>query len=51
MISDDFSIRLQYFKNNKDITEVHDNVSIKSHNHMPFNYVLGNKKAMFYNMK
>ena len=35
----------------KQITKIGDSSKLKLHNHLEFNYYLGNKKALFYNMK
>jgi len=46
---EDLSFRLNFLNKPQQITRSEGN--IKCHNHMANNYVLGNKKAMFYNMK
>lgn len=42
--------RLKLFSKKK-INKILDSQKIKVHNHLEFNYFLGNKKALFYNIK
>lgn len=35
----------------KDIKKIGDSGKLRMHNHLEFNYYLGNKKALFYNIK
>ena len=35
----------------KPIKKIGDSTKLRIHNHLEFNYFLGNKKALFYNMR
>ena len=35
----------------KSISKIGDSTKVRLHNHLEFNYYLGNKKALFYNMR
>jgi len=48
---EDLSYRLNFLPKENEIKKLTDNISLKCHNHLQFNYVLGNKKAMLYSMK
>ncbi len=46
-----FRTRNKYFKTPSKINNANNVENIKIHNHLPQNYVLGNKKALFATMK
>lgn len=46
-----FSNRLKYFPEDFFKERTEDIFSERVHNHFEFNYFIGNKKALFYNMK
>ncbi len=46
-----FSNRLKYFEPNSLTSYREDRINEKMHNHLEFNHFIGNKKALFYNLK
>lgn len=50
MMLEDLSHRI-HFLPKKNLTIINDANKLKMHNHLPYNWHLGNKKAMFYNLR
>lgn len=46
-----YSNRLKYFEPNYLEPTLEDKSQIKMHNHLQYNHFIGNKKALFYNIK
>ena len=48
---EDLSFRLKFLPKYNKITQIYDSKKLKIHNHVQFNWNLGNKKALFYHMR
>jgi hypothetical protein len=51
LMMEDLSYRLDFLPKKQLITHVEESSKLKMHNHFEYNWVLGNKKAMFYLMR
>ncbi len=49
--SEDLQYRLQFLPKDRKVVVVEDAQKLRMHNHFEFNWHLGNKKALFYNMR
>jgi hypothetical protein len=51
LMMDDLQYRLDFLGKKEKVIFLEDPLKLKVHNHFEFNWMIGNKKAMFYNMR
>jgi hypothetical protein len=51
LLMDDLVYRLDFLPKKEKMFIIEDPLKLKVHNHFEFNWMIGNKKAMFYNMR